>query len=536
VAAPPPPAADGLVTEQVLITQAVQSVQGNVPLVAGRPALLRVVVRSTVSGPSNAAVRVRLFHGGSLVRDTILTRAGPVPTTRADGTLSSTWNWPLPGSLVQPGLTVIAEADPAQAIPDGDRSDNTWPRSGSSGSIPEVRTVPAWRPVLVPVHYTIADRTGNVTAGNAEANYLDLARRTMPLGEVIPSVRAPFAVDDSLPASNGNGWVDILIRINTLRLSEATSTQQFYYGVIPVTYTSGVAGMGYVPGRASVGWDRSGSSAFVAAHEWGHNFFLWHAPCGNPGSTDPAYPHAGGVIGAHGWDESTNALRPPTHFDLMGYCSPAQSWISDYHWTRALNYRLSGGVVLGATQSLLVSGRIDGSRIALEPAWLSDALRAEPPPPAAATHTLRLLDAEGALLLARPITPERVDHAGTLLIGEAVPVTDAIVERLARIEVRDVRSPLVRAEVARSGLAASVADGRITMSRLRADAVRSRGAATAGRVAVDTTSVRRVLVRDAVSRRLVGMFDRGEVPAQFDGPAYEWLVSDGVRSWPVVRR
>jgi hypothetical protein len=52
-----------------------------------------------------------------------------------------------------------------------------------------------------------------------------------------------------------------------------------------------------------------------------------------------AFPHAGGVIGAIGWDVSNNTLRPSSNWDLMGYCNIAQSWISDYFWTKALNHR-----------------------------------------------------------------------------------------------------------------------------------------------------------------------------------------------------
>jgi hypothetical protein len=72
---------------------------------------------------------------------------------------------------------------------------------------PQVRSLPTWRPVLVPLHFTVPDRTGNVTEGNAEGLYLDLVRRTMPLGAVVPQVRDAFAIDDTLPGSNdGAGW------------------------------------------------------------------------------------------------------------------------------------------------------------------------------------------------------------------------------------------------------------------------------------------------------------------------------------------
>jgi hypothetical protein len=532
----PPPSSDGLVTDQVLITQAVQTVAGSVPLVAGRPALLRVVVRAIGASVSNATVRVRLFHGGAQVKDTVLTRAGTVPTTRADGTLSSTWNWQLPGSLVQPNLTVTAIADPDNVITDADRTDNTWPRAGASGSTPQVRTVPTWRPVMVPLTFTAAGLTGNVNAGNVESTYLDLVRRTMPLGDVVPTVRAAFSLDDPLPGSNdGAGWTAVLQKVNTLRVAEATSTEQYFYGVLPVTYSSGIAGLGYVPGRAAIGWDKAWSAAYVAAHEWGHNFSLWHGPCGSPGSEDPGFPHAGGTIGAHGWDVKTNSMRPPSNFDLMGYCTIEQSWISDYFWTKALNHRAGLPVMGAATQALVVSGRVDGSQITLDPAWLTDAPRSAPVPAASATHTLRLYDANDALLLEYPMQAARIDHVDSRLFAEAVPVSASVADRVARVEVRDVRQPFARAESRRSALRSTLAAGRVGLARVRAGVAAARAGGAAGDVVLDTAQVRRVIVREAGTRRVVGLFDRGRIPAAYQGAGFEWLASDGVRSWPIER-
>ena len=533
---PPPPTSDGLVVDQVLVTQAVQTVSGGVPLVAGRPALLRVVVRAVGATASNATVRVRIFHGATEMKDTVLTRAGTVPTTRTDGTLSSTWNWQLPGTLVQSGLSVIATADPNEVITDADRTDNTWPRTGSSGSIPQVHGVPTWRPVMVPLHFTAANLTGNVTAGNVEGTYLDLVRRTMPLNEVVPTVRAAFSLDDPLPTSNdGAGWTTVLQKVNTLRVAEATSNEQYYYGVLPVTYSSGIAGLGYVPGRAAIGWDKSFSASYVAAHEWGHNFSLWHGPCGNPGSEDPGFPHAGGVIGGHGWDVKTNTLRPPTNFDLMGYCTIEVSWISDYFWTKALNHRAGLPSIMGATQSLVVSGRVEGSRITLDPAWLADAPRAAGTSPALATHTLRLYDANDALLLEHPLQASRVDHVEALLFAEAVPVSAAIAERVVRLDERDRLQPLARAEARRRALREQLAAGRVGLARVRAPLAQAQQGGQAGDVVLDTQQVKRVIVRDAATRRVVGLFDRGRIPAAYQGAGFEWLASDGVRSWPIAR-
>ena len=91
--------------------------------------------------------------------------------------------------------------------------------------------------------------------------------------------------------------------------------------------------------------DRPGSASFsvpgsaVIAHELGHNLSLYHAPCGPAGDLDPSYPYADGSTGAWGYDfREDGSLMPPHHKDLMSYCGP--TWISDYHFTNALGYRL----------------------------------------------------------------------------------------------------------------------------------------------------------------------------------------------------
>ena len=79
--------------------------------------------------------------------------------------------------------------------------------------------------------------------------------------------------------------------------------------------------------------------ATTIAHELGHNLSLYHAPCGGAGAPDPSYPRTDGSIGA--WDTTSVRAanwcgRPDP--DLMTYCGPY--WISDYHFTNALRYRL----------------------------------------------------------------------------------------------------------------------------------------------------------------------------------------------------
>jgi len=100
---------------------------------------------------------------------------------------------------------------------------------------------------------------------------------------------------------------------------------------------------------------------------------------------DPWYPFPDGRIGAWGYDSRDGGvLVSPRRRDLMSYCS--QRWIGDYHFAKALRYRLprrrtltdAGGAPV---RSLLLWGGIDaGGRPHLEPALVVDAPPTLPAP------------------------------------------------------------------------------------------------------------------------------------------------------------
>ena len=88
------------------------------------------------------------------------------------------------------------------------------------------------------------------------------------------------------------------------------------------------------PGRVFI----SRLNPTTMAHELGHNLSLSHAPWGGAGGPDPAFPTPDGSIGAWGYDfRNGGALASPARTDLMSYC---ESWISNYHFTNALRFRL----------------------------------------------------------------------------------------------------------------------------------------------------------------------------------------------------
>lgn len=149
--------------------------------------------------------------------------------------------------------------------------------------------------------------------------------------------------------------------------------QQSLHGHDVGTLHAGALGVANLPDRASF----SGPHAATIAHELGHNMNLAHAPCGRAGGPDAAFPYPDGSSGAWGYDASRGSLVRPSTSDVMNYCGPPD-WISDYHFSRALRFRLVDerpSLVPPPTaqesESLLLWGGTDaeGEPFSIRPSW-----------------------------------------------------------------------------------------------------------------------------------------------------------------------
>lgn len=528
------------------LTQAVQTFDGATPLIAGREALLRVFLTATETNQWRPTVRATLFRNGGAIQTVLLTATGSsVDTFVTEGNLAKSWNVRLDGALIAPGLSLLVEADPERLIrEDVDVSDNVWPRGGTPQPI-TVQTVPVWKSVLVPVIVSPRDIPGNVTESNKD-DYTSLVRRVMPIHEVNVAVRAPYTASVAeLQSADGNrAWTSLLNEVNALRAAEG-SAGEYWYGVVNVGYTSGVAGYGYVPGRTAIGWDRMPSATGIAAHEWGHNFGRQHAPCGSAGNSDSQYPFAGGVIGSSGWNSATDRLVAPTATDIMGYCG--NQWVSAYNWTNALGYRTSTANAMqipsqraeasaGATDRLLVWGSITNGRVDVEPAFLLAGTAAAEQPLPGEEQSLRVeaLDADGAILASVLTAAAAVDHATDDVRAFAVtlPLSPAQQAALASLRVRDLRQPLAvgrRARTAAAVAAAARALGAAEGSRT-ASIRTSRAAVDRLRVEWDTAQYPRAMVRDALTGRILAMPRASGSAIAWSQGAVDVILSDGVRS------
>lgn len=521
------PSSLNLVIDGMYLTQSVQTYDGAVPLVAGRDGLLRVFVRANQTNTENPDVRVRLYDSGSLTNTFTLTApSSAVPTTIDEGDLTASWNLALPASLIQPGLEIIADVDPGNAILEVDDGDNDFPTSGAP-EVQDVRVIGPFAVRFVPVIQAVDGLTGDVTGANAD-QFLATTQQLFPLESYDADIRAPYTYTDtiSIESDNATGtWSRVLSEINALRTADTSS--RYYYGVVKTSYSGGIAGIGYVPGKAAVGWDRLPSGGGVAAHEWGHNWGRGHAPCGGAGSPDPSYPYPGGLIGVWGYDLISTSLVPPTAPDIMGYCS--NDWISDYTYSGVLTHiatRFSvagtAGAGAGATQPvLLVWGRMRDGVIELEPAFELDAPAR--PPSGGGRYMIEGLRPDGRRLFSYAFEPEAVADSpdGEGHFAFTLPVA-MLGDRAASLRVTGpggqafatTRAGLPGAQGLQQGPAASVRS-------LAADQVELRW---------DRNQFPMVLVRDPATRQILSFARGGAATIRTFARELDLVYSDGVRS------
>jgi hypothetical protein len=365
----PPPVEPGTVDganlrlERVVFTQVVQNDAFSIPLVAGAPAVAKILVSRSRESVVEVQVVLRLFRAGTLVH-TDTTRTGGV-LSRAYSLSASSAEFLLPAQLVAPDITWQVELDPRHRLPDSTRADNRLPAAGTDS----LRTV-AVRPFrvrLIPVVLARhANITGDVSLANAEV-YLRSTRQLFPLGDVRVSIGAPLVTQADFGAPPDGGgtmafWEPVLGDIEQARAASG-ALDEHWYGVVPVppgfgnirfgglAYLGFSAGGGVYPSYAAVGVDALGSSpAFASmtlAHELGHNLGRTHAPgCSPAPPVDTTFPSGSGAITSVGHDVwswlSGVSVGAPTvgaaTADIMSYCAPPR-WISAHNYTMILDWR-----------------------------------------------------------------------------------------------------------------------------------------------------------------------------------------------------
>ncbi len=448
-----------LTIDGLYVTQATQDYPNpTVPLVKDRSGWVRVFVKANIANTATPQVKVDFINGSTTVGSLMINATtSSVPTT-IDPNTNNSWNAAVPSAWILPGVQVTATVDPSGAIAESDKTNNQF----SLNSL-DVRTLHPWKVTLIPVK-TTDGLTGVVESGSfTRTNWVDFAKRLHPVPDVIDvAVAGTFTssvAGSPTLSSSGTNWGSVLNEISAKRSADgATAADRYYFGVVKVGYSSGVAGLGFVGFPAAIGWDYQSSAPGVFAHEEGHNFNRQHSPCGGASNPDLNYPYAGGLIGVPGWDvfASSNNLKDQNTFtDIMGYC-PNQ-WISDYVYTSELNYRqglsfdvVSADVVNGTSsqEALLVWGRIENGNVILGPAFKVAATGIAPQP---GPYVWQAKDALGQVLMTLPFdAPEVADlpDSSLRMFSFVAPMSADTMSRISSVHLSKDGKELTRATAA----------------------------------------------------------------------------------------
>ena len=366
------PTCDGLFSVSVAeahLSQAAQGVGGSVPLIAGRPGLVRVLATADRANDFKPSARATFVVDGEETHatDMALGWSSLGLAESLPGRLDQWYQAAVPATAMRPGVEMAVRIDP----------DSTLPRTAlDEVRLPlDVREVPPLELTIVPI----------VTGSSADADVLEwvrsaddppveFMRAVLPVGELDLTIREPLTIAAAPDASNGGEWIVILEDIELIRKTEGGGG--YWYGVVNRDGDEGIRGIALVEGRVALGVP----DAEVFAHELGHSMSLMHSPCGNPWQVDPDYPYSDGNIGVLGYDVRSEELVDPATHDLMSYCHP--QWISDYNFRKALEYRIrteGGSRAMAARDEprgsrLLVWGHASAEgELHLEPAFALDA-------------------------------------------------------------------------------------------------------------------------------------------------------------------
>ena len=131
------------------LTQAVQSREFPVPLVAGEPALLRVFLTVKAGSANMPPVRATFYRDGTVIhRAEIPGTSVPIPTQIDESSLLKSANVEIPGQVIQPGLEVVIEPDPDGMLDPALGVVRRIPAAGRMAI--DVRAMPVFEVTLVP--------------------------------------------------------------------------------------------------------------------------------------------------------------------------------------------------------------------------------------------------------------------------------------------------------------------------------------------------------------------------------------------------
>ncbi len=418
------------------LTQAAQSMEFPVPLVAGEEALLRVFpIARQATNQGMPAVRAVFYLNGRQVHvANIDATSVPIPDRLDQSDLSRSANAVIPEQVIQPGLEMVIEIDPEGTLDPGLGVPTRIPESGRLSV--DVQTVPLLDLTLIPFllsgdpDSSVVELVGDIAADPANHEMLQYTRMLLPVADLEVTAHEPVL-------TTAEDIFAILLETGIIRIMEGGTGH--YQGMTGQPLAGREVVTFLPPGRSSV---------FAAiprnqARGLAVNMGLRSVSCDDTRTGFYNFPHAYGSIGVWGYDfRDGGRLVLPSTPDLMSLCDPPAFWISDYHFTNALRFRvndydqpaLSDRAGQGTQErTLLVWGGVGVDSVPfLEPVFVMDAPASLPE--AAGDHRITGRTADGGELFSLSFAMlEVVGSDGSSGFAFAVPVQSSWGGTLATI-------------------------------------------------------------------------------------------------------
>jgi hypothetical protein len=386
-------------TPSMEITQVVQDVNNNIPLVANKATAGRVAVVTTgASTPQPVLEYLYGQRGGNDLPGSPLVKQINAPLAYDRSSLTSTANFMLPGSWTNPG-------------------ENFFHVGASDFNGHTISTSPQLLPFqakAVPVYWFIQENNGTANAPDLPslatiASYESYVKTVFPVPDAT-FVLKPWTV---LGALNGAGLQTIVDdvaqyynAISAVYWNAVLQNQPPPFALPELIFAAGDIGGGLSDptwynnggGHAAAGGNAS-SGEGVAAHEFNHDLDrssngTWGrhvGACGAQGP-DPNWPNGTNpAITEYGFDtrlpwQNTNVSKtivPPTFPDLMSYCGSGMlptKWISPYRYRAWFSSPLfPAAPQAGPVNSIYINGSLDvGGSGALDPAFFAPGMPISP--------------------------------------------------------------------------------------------------------------------------------------------------------------
>jgi hypothetical protein len=347
-ATPPPTAADQMAIDEVAVYQAVKTTvvkegalvaKTNAPVIANRPALVRVFVKAIARTRPAIEGELRVKRAGK--EDLVLKDGGKrIALELDDSAMEQTLNFEIGAEDMTPDATFSVKV--GTKLDSGDVV--TFPADGTAAPFSAKTASQQLRVKFVPVTYE-ADTGTSITPDLADmASLKETLYKMYPVASVEITVREPLKWSTPVKA-DGPGWDTLLSGIMQLRRADKAASDVYYVGVFTPKETidqfcdkgSCILGIAPQAGELSVGMRaalvlgyKNRGAGSTLAQELAHAMGRAHAPCGSPQAVDTDYPYPGGSIGVFGYDIVTKTLLDPSgrYRDFMSYCGP--TWTSDY--------------------------------------------------------------------------------------------------------------------------------------------------------------------------------------------------------------